>query len=119
MSYSEFLAKFLYRISPDLMEKAIDLLSVGYDEFIWKPKDALEVIDILINNGKCILGGDVYSFKNGKLIITGDNWYTEPTNYLATDSDIQRSRVDSINFINKYVERNGPNYYFSLVVDFK
>jgi hypothetical protein len=101
----------------DLLERGVSLDYMGIDEFAWNWQDILIVIDYFLNNHVFLSGGDVYSAVNGTLRPTGDNWYINKSSYLSTSNDLEKSRNVSIDFINKYVEKNGENFLFSVVVD--
>ena len=112
--------QMLFNLLPqELKEKAISLEEFGLNEYIWKWHDTLQLIEILSNKQKFILGGDVISNYDGKYKETDDGWYIEKTNYLASEDDIQRSQIISIDYINNFVKINGEDFYFSIVVDFK
>jgi hypothetical protein len=105
-------------LPPFLVERAISLEEIGVHEFVWNWSDALSVIDILISNRIMILGGDVYSLEKNRFRSTGDSWYINSTCFIPAESDLINSRSISTNYINSYVEKNGENYYFSIVVRF-
>ena len=65
--------QMLFNLLPqELKEKAISLEEFGLNEYIWKWHDTLQLIEILSNKQKFILGGDVISNYDGKYKETDD-----------------------------------------------
>jgi hypothetical protein len=56
----------------DLLDHAISFEKTGIYEYSWGWQDAIKVIDVLIQKGIFILGGDVYHFVDNKYKPTYD-----------------------------------------------
>lgn len=92
-----------------ILSNTIDLKSIGINEYAWKSKYALQIINFLTSNHYIILGGDVYEEKNNLIDFTYDSWYYDG------DDDIEKSRKIAYNYITNYILENGNNSYFSIV----
>ncbi len=102
-----------YSIIPkELLENGYDLDMLGISEIAWKKKEILLIIQLLQENKIPILGGDVYSIKGGKVILTYDNWFTINDNSV---NFISNSFDNAILYITNYEKRNGNNFIYSLV----
>jgi len=115
------MAKHSFRelLPPSLFEKAISLERLGINEYVWKWRDVLIVINILISNRILVLGGDVYSPEKNGFRPTDDNWHVNRIGLIPTDTELQHAQALSSNYIKSYVKKNGENYYFSIVADFQ
>ena len=112
MNYVEELKKLL---PINILGKGYYLGDIGINEYAWNSQDAKVVINLLVKEGIFILGGDVYSCKHKKYHSTGDNWYVDISSYLPTSEELEESKNKSIAFIQKYIERNGDNFLFTIV----
>lgn len=86
-----------------------------YEE-AWEIGVIPQVLDILMKKNCVILGGDIL-FSN--LEYSYDNWYFEPFDDKDYISNVKMSYNKANDYIKKYIEMNGYNYYVVLVVDFK
>ena len=110
--------KILNRLIPsNLMEKAVSLKDIGIDQVAWKQQDAISVVEILAENRVLILGGDVYSYVEGRVKLTSDrdNWYMTITVNVQDGTLLQKSKDISIEYIKSYALQNGENYCYSIV----
>lgn len=99
-----------YDIIPSqLLDSAVDLMTLGIHEFAWAQKSIDAILEILSENKKAVLGGDVYRIVDGTLVQTLDSWYVKSgTNYLDSYTFTQ-------NFIQDYEAKNRGDYVFSLI----
>jgi hypothetical protein len=102
----------------DLLDHAISFEKTGIYEYSWGWQDAIKVIDVLIQKGIFILGGDVYHFVDDKYKPTYDNWYVDPSNLIVDNEELQKSGDIAKKFINSYVEQHGEGFYFVIVARF-
>ncbi len=80
-----------------LQDKAIDLSSVGTNNFALAKKDALELIDKFIIHNILLYGGDFLKSDNGELQYTYTNWSTN-------GNDIKGNLLYAKQFIEKYAD---------------
>lgn len=116
MNHADELKKLL---PISILEKGYYLGNIGINEYAWNSQDAKIVINLLVKGGIFILGGDVYSQKFKEYRPTGDNWYVDKSLYLPTSDELEESKNKSIDFIQKYIERNGENFLFTIVPDIR
>ncbi len=106
----------LKRLLPqEILDRGIYLGTIGIDDFAWKWQDALLVIEYLSLKKTFILGGDVYAPRANRIRPIGDGWYATKSGYLPTFDEIENSRTKGLEYINKYVERNGDDFLFAIV----
>lgn len=102
-----------YGIIPkELLGKGYDLDVLGISEIAWKRKEIFLIIQLLQENKIPVLGGDVYSIKGEKIMLTYDSWFTNNDNGLDF---ISKSLDNAILYIANYENRNGNNFIYSLV----
>jgi hypothetical protein len=103
-------------LSEKLIQNAHNLKSIGVFELAWKYDYILNVINILYDNKYIILGGDVYKIDeiNEQILSVGDSWYY---NKAFGEDDIIYSYRKAIEYISKYHNRNGDNYYYSVLCE--
>jgi hypothetical protein len=99
----------------NILDKGVYLGSIGVDDFVWKWLDALIVIDYLSLNGIFISGGDVYADRANRIRPIGDGWYAIKSGYLPTLDEIENAKTKGLEYINKYVDRNGEDFLFAIV----
>ncbi|CYW17201.1 Imm40 family immunity protein [Streptococcus suis] len=92
----------------NILDKGVDLSRIGINDYAY----SWENIDVILAEIKklnlTILGGDIYTIKDGELILTFDNWYYNQSN---SNSSIVKARE----YLYDYLEKNEGNFYFSLV----
>jgi len=64
-----------------------------------------------------ILGGDVYLMKDGILNTTYDSWYFNRNETNSVRKFILESSKRAINYIIQYHDKNGSDYYYSIVFE--
>lgn len=94
---------------------AMSSINPGSDEYALIPSDALKAILLLEGSHVAICGGDVLQEKNGTLEYTFENWYCDQEAGENPVTYVMRSHQESVEYINKLVERNRPNVYVVLV----
>lgn len=72
-----------------------------------------EILEVLLNNNCVVLGGDILT-KDMKY--NYDNWYYEPLEDVDYLTNVKRSYEKANDYIVKYIEKNGVNYFVVLVV---
>lgn len=108
---NENYSKWYGSISKSIQEKGLIIDSIGINDIIWNFSDIMLVIDQLRDEKRIILGGDIYS-SNPEIEMTYDSWATNTKDYKAAAKKTKK-------YIERYIKRNGNNYYFSLVVQEK
>lgn len=97
-----------------VMKKAISLEKYGLNDLAWKKEDALELIKSLMADPIGILGGDVYKINADRLIPLYDNWSCDPIRNENQISHFERSKNDSIKYIEDYPIYSDENIVFSI-----
>lgn len=80
------------------------------NEYAWQIREVLDVIEVLRKEGRVILGGDVL---DRDMNYTYDNWYHNPSD---PQTDCETSCGKAKAYVQRYLERFGPEYYVVLVV---
>ena len=88
------------------------LAELGVASYAYTYQDMLAYIDWIESKKFIILGGDVYVEGDRGLELTYDGWYYSPKN---NDSDSLLSISVAKDYISKYIDSNGGNYYFTVV----
>lgn len=105
-----------YSILSDFLHKAISLEFMGINEVCWKYEDVKYIVDYLYKNNCVILGGDILIKKNDEYLYTYDNWFVEKNSEdMSYIEYVEKSRNETIKYINEYVNDNGKNFYFVIV----
>ena len=100
----------------EFLELAKDLSQIGINELAWDGRTSIKVIDFLSENDFFVLGGDVYKVDDGILMPTIDSWYTIlelPS--IVSDKLIEEAKIKSTEYINRFIERNGNSYYYTII----
>ncbi|MBF0780542.1 MULTISPECIES: Imm40 family immunity protein [unclassified Granulicatella] len=103
----------------ELYQKGVSLASLGMDgEYAWLAEDIWEVCEYLERNNRIILGGDVISYDGVNLNSTYDSWHVsrEELNTLNILDYSKYSVNKAIDYITKYIEKNGLDYLYLLVI---
>ena len=82
----------------------------------WKLNDLPSVMSCIAENGWIVLGGDVLTC-NGKY--THDNWYYDPDTSLNIADNVRNSISKCLDYTTEYVNRNGSDFLFVLVLSNK
>lgn len=99
----------------ELIDMSKSLKNIGVLELAWNKENSIKVIDFLNENNYLILGGDVYKAIDGELNSTYDSWYFNKDKSKSSQELLHESRNRAIEYINKYHEMNGQDYYYSIV----
>lgn len=91
----------------------IKLESLGINEIAFDYDNIFNVLNWCEANGFVILGGDVFSFTNSVVSLTGDSWYYEPE---KSDQDAAKSYAEAYAYISNYRKNNKLDYLFSVVL---
>ena len=96
----------------ELQLKSLPLSALGCNEVAWKAENVFEVIDILLAQSVIILGGDVYRLCDSSIEITYDSWfYSGDGGRESSEESCSLAK----NYIQKYIDRNGQDFVYSLV----
>lgn len=95
-------------------EKNIRPITVNNCEEVWNIKDVLLSLEHYRQNRIIVLGGDILDtqFKH-----TYDSWYYNPDNTKDTMSNVNNSIQKATKYITEYINRNGNNYYVTIVLN--
>ncbi len=106
-------------IPESLVSKAVPLNSPATGEVAWSSVDVFSVIDLLSKNNFVILGGDVMSKENDKLVYTYCNWNTEREG-AEWGEFVLKAKEKTILYITNLKQNNPESeYYFVLTWDNK
>ena len=101
--------------SENLIKNAQDLNCIGINELSWKYTYVIEAIRSLELNNFIILGGDVYKIDCNEIITpTVDSWYFNRSN---NKDDVIESCKKAIDYIRRYHNKNGENFYYALTYE--
>jgi len=99
----------------ELINLAKPLEHLGISEMAWDRENAIKVVEFLYKNNYAIIGGDVYKIVKGNLDSTYDSWYSNRNEAKSNQDFLQESINRAKAYINQYHERNGRDYYYSIV----
>ncbi len=99
----------------ELTNLAQSLENIGISGMAWNLENPIKVINFLNENNYLILGGDVYKMIDGELNSTYDSWYFDKDKSKSSQELLHESRNRAIEYIKKYHEMNGQDYYYSIV----
>ena len=107
--------------SPELLKTAWDLRPIGCNELAWPYPVVLQAIAALVERNYVILGGDVYRQMDRHLKPAHDGWSIPKREQVEGASDnwalyVQAGAVKARKYIDIFHVRNGPDYWFVLVV---
>lgn len=97
-----------------IYKRGINLNHLGINAYAYSYSVIPDLLAIVQENNLTILGGDVFSYKNGQLTHTYDHWY-----YVKQDStsDCSKSILQTEKYIKHFVKNHGEHYYFSIVLE--
>ena len=104
------------KLSQKWIDIAVNLGSIGVNQLAWNRKDALDLLQNIQEADIGILGGDLYVQEGDSISSTGDNWYCERIPDEDDQSYYARSKLESIQFINKKTDIEDENSLFVLVM---
>jgi hypothetical protein len=100
-----------------LFNSGKSLEQLGISGVAWDWENAIKVVEFLCSCKYAILGGDVYGVADDKLKVTYDSWYENKDEKQSKERFIEETKNKAISYIKKYYERNGGNFYYSIVFD--
>ena len=100
-----------------LFNSGKSLEQLGISEMAWNWENAIKVIEFLCAFNYVILGGDVYRAVDDKFEVTYDSWYVNKNVKQSRERFIEETKNRAISYIKQYYERNGENFYYSIVFD--
>lgn len=83
-------------------------------ELAWALKDSEAVLEYMYSNKQLVLGGDIL---NSEFEYTYDNWFYNKDKSKSNEENSKQSVKFAIQYIVKYMEENGNNYYVIFVVE--
>ena len=96
-------------------DRKISLSSLNVGGFAWKRADILSFLQDPRAKEFAVLGGDVLSYKEGKLTYTYDSWSAgERSRSESFDSYCYRARNEALKYLNSYPQ--DENIVFSPVI---
>ncbi len=95
---------------PELLQKSY---RTACGELAWWASDVPCLLEYAAKENLVILGGDVVTLQG---VYTYDNWYYEVTNLQSVKTAIHGSIATAGKYVNDYVQRNGNEFLFVLVV---
>lgn len=89
---------------------------LGIADLAWTKADIIQLINSLMHDDDIIIiGGDVYKVESETIIPLSDNWECEPINNETLDAFSKRSKIEALDYIDKYPISPNENILFSLV----
>lgn len=83
-------------------------------ETAWRIEDAICVFGYLKSRNKIILGGDILT---ENMDYTYDSWYYNPILTQSQQSNVELGYEQAIEYISKYMKRNGSAFYVVIVAE--
>ena len=80
------MTSFRKRIEEYSVLKGVPLKHLGINEYAWKYDDAMVLIDMLKDANIPVLGGDVYTVKDGAIRSTYHSWYVNNPQEIMSES---------------------------------
>ncbi|MFA6260973.1 MAG: Imm40 family immunity protein [Bacteroidia bacterium] len=108
MKYLEH-SPYLRYVDESIFKHAIDLDILGVNEYAWPSDLVIQLIKLTAKNNLLILGGDVLVMKKGIPSYTGDSWTYQ-------ENDVVEGENKSLDYIKRYIDINGPDFLFAIVV---
>lgn len=92
----------------------------GTLDWALKREDALAALQLLRQEARAVLGGDVVLEKDGKFYFifhdrVQGTWHIDQRDNESAESYIARSIRETEDYIESYPEKSGGNYYYVLV----
>ena len=89
---------------------------LGVEEWAFRRKDAMGLLEYRRSRGISCSGGDVIvESEAGKFEYTGDNWYYQRDQFHTEAEYIEGSIKKALDYINNYPEKASGQYYYVLV----
>lgn len=99
----QFMLDSNYKIKP---------VFISENELAWKLSDAFFVLRYMVEHQHIILGGDIL---NSELKHNYDSWYYNVDTSKDSQENSKLSYDKAVDYLQKYFERNGQNFYVVLV----
>lgn len=115
----DYIKGLLSTFPKELIQGSESLESLGIYELAWERNNAIKVIEFLSDCNYAILGGDVYSIKNGILNSTYDSWFSKPNKNKTWEDYVKKSKNESLEYINRFFLLNGDDFRYSIVYERK
>ncbi len=93
--------------------QSIKSVPINPFEEAWKIEDVLILLEYYRHNNRIVLGGDIL---NERFEHTYDNWYYNIDTAQDSLSNLNNSIVKANEYVTRYIEKNGNNYYVSVVI---
>lgn len=93
--------------------KNVHPLVISSHEFAWKLKEINDVLQWLRENNQIVLGGDIIDVHKN---YTYDNWFYNYNSLVSHSENVNISIDTALNYTEKYLKKNGDNYYVVLVL---
>ncbi len=89
---------------------------LGVQEWAFRRKDALKMIEYRRSRGIPCSGGDVVAeSESGKFTYTRDNWYCQRDQFQKEAEYVEGSLKKASEYINNYPEKGDGQYFYVLV----
>ncbi len=98
----------------ELINSAKSLKHLGILEIAWDWQNAIKAIEYLSKYNYVVLGGDVY---NKNLEPTYDSWYINKNEIKSKEEFIIQAKKKAISYIIQYHDKNGDEYFYSIVYE--
>src|ERR1700719_2880953 len=100
-----------HKIRDKIIEKAISLKKYGVNDLAWSREDALNLIELIMEDKIGVLGGDVYKITADRLVPLYDNWSCE---FDDEKDGFLRSKIESQKYIENYPVKPEEKIVFSI-----
>lgn len=101
-------------VKEKITQNSLSLEKYGLNDLAWTKKDAQTLIQEIMKDHIGILGGDVYKLNRDRLEPLYDNWSCEPMDTETEEKYYLRSKIESLNYIERYPIGNAENIIFSI-----
>jgi hypothetical protein len=78
------------------------LEALGLGDPAWQINDAKDLMQALRGTTVAVLGGDIYHERQGILVSSYDNWYTERTPHESLERFALRSQSRALEYLERY-----------------
>lgn len=102
------------KVRNKILSKTIFLDKFAINDLAWSKQDALELIDLLLNDEIGILGGDVFIIEAESLTPAYANWYSTPGREETLSEFYLRSKKESKAYIDSYPLNHHKSMVFTM-----
>lgn len=106
----------LYSLNERLRAEAVDLQSLGLNEYGWARPRIQEVFAALLASETAVIGGDVYYEYDGRLESAYANWHCEPETGEQRRNFVQRSIRLATDYLTRVDDPIGKRAVFVPVI---